>query len=82
LCFFLTLERRRHKPNFKNNLKAKNQTRGFYVFSAKSLTPNDSDLILPIGEVRRALSYCTSITQGESLNKQDTRDRISNSYFL
>ena len=78
---FLTLERRRHKPNFKNNLKAKNQTRGFYVFSAKSLTPNDSYLILPIGGVRRAFSSCTSISKGESLNKQDPRDRISNSDF-
>ena len=85
--FFLTLERRKHKPNFKNNLKAKNLffTRGFYVFSAKSLTPNDSNLTLPIGGVRRAFSSCTSINPffgvGESLNKQDPRDRICNSDF-
>jgi len=36
---------------------------------------------LPTGKVRRAFSSCTSISQGERLNKQEPRDRISNSDF-
>jgi len=36
---------------------------------------------MPIGGVRRAFSSCRSISKVESLNKQDLRDRISNSDF-